>query len=364
MDNLEHRRKFKRVPVRWKTAVVFDKAIDKPILHTQTHDLSVGGTAIHSNYDDLTGSYITLLLDQPILRSGEAPRMLKMRGQVVSSIRSAAMSGFRHGVKFVPSKGDSMTVLVAILGNTEPVRPDAERVAPTHARAAAEERKSPSLVQSSVLAQLRQAALAKRLEEQKPDPKEQMIPRVSTALERAYRYLKEFADLLNQVKPAYAKEYTIVGAPKFDGLQWSDIRLDCQSRELSPATKAFEQVSLNFHLSANKKLSVTRETPADEKLKEVLLETKIEYTAEQEHNARGSVVGTTFSIPCEVRASMRLVGDFDTGKLLLKMRNVEHFGTLAYVVDPEAITEESLNELSQFILGESRHIGKLLLKGA
>ncbi len=364
MDSREHRRKFKRHPVRWKTAVVFDKAVDKPILHTQTHDLSVGGTAIHSNYEDLTGSHITLLLDQPMRQSGEAPRMLKMRGRIVSSVRSPAMSGFRHGVKFEPAKDDGTAVLVAILGAAESARPGAEQVATTLSPAVAEAPKASSTSPGSILAQLRLAALTKQQEEQRPDPKEQIIPRVSAALERAYRYLKEFADLLNQVKPAYAKEYTIVGVPKFDDLKWADVRLDFRMRELSPTTKVFEQVTLNVHLSANKKLSVTHEIPADEKLKQVLFDTKIEFATQEERNARGSVVRTTFVIPCEVRASLQLIGNFDTGKLLLKTRNVEHFGTLAHVVAPEAITEESLNELSQFILGESKRIGPLLLSGA
>ena len=40
------------------------------------------------------------------------------------------------------------------------------------------------------------------------------------------------------------------------------------------------------------------------------------------------------------------------------------FGTLEHVLAPEAITEESLVELSRFMLGESRRIGPLLLKDA
>jgi hypothetical protein len=216
----------------------------------------------------------------------------------------------------------------------------------------------------SLLDQLRQAARAKQLEAQQPDTKEQMIPRVSAAVEKVYRYLKQFAGQLKSEKPAYAKEYTIPGVPKFDGLKWVDVQADFRTRELSATTKVFEQVTLNFHLSANKVLSVVREIPADEKLKQVLQDTRIEYTTQQERNDRGSIVGTKFIIPCEVKANLQLLGNFDTGKLLLKTRNVEHFGTLEHVLSPEAITEESLKELSRFILGESRALGPLLLKSA
>ena len=60
MTAREHRRKSKRYAVRWKAAVVFDKMYGKPILHTQTQDLSVDGTAMVTDYEDLTGNMVTL----------------------------------------------------------------------------------------------------------------------------------------------------------------------------------------------------------------------------------------------------------------------------------------------------------------
>jgi hypothetical protein len=109
---------------------------------------------------------------------------------------------------------------------------------------------------------------------------------------------------------------------------------------------------------------VAREAPADEKLKHLLHEAKIAFTTERERNERGSVICTTFIIPCEVKGSLHLAGDFDSGKLLLKTRNIGHFGATEHVLTPDAITEEGLNELAHFILGESSRIGPLLLKSA
>jgi hypothetical protein len=253
-----------------------------------------------------------------------------------------------------------------MLAAAESARPGAETVAAAPAAAApAEAEESFAASPGSLLAQLRQAALAKQLEQQqKPDPKEQLIPRVGAAVERAHRFLKAFAGQLNLEKPAYAKEYSIPGVPKFDGLKWAEVQADFHTREISPTTKVYERVTLDYRLSANKVLSVTREIPADEKLKQVLEDIKIEFTSQRERNDRGSFVSTKFIIPCEVKASLQLVGNFETGKLLLKTRNVESFGTLEQVLSPEAITEESLKELSRFILGEARRIGPLLLQGA
>ena len=360
MENKEqHRRKSKRYPVRWKAAVVFDKADGKPILHTQTEDLSVGGAAIRSNYGDLTGTVITLLLAHAAAQGGEPPKMLKVRARVVSSVQSPDVAGFRHGLSFVRSADDGLDILAGLLAAAEPAGAGAGAAAAPPAAAA------PSAAAGgSRLAQLKQLAQAKLAEQAKPDTQPEIDARVSAAVEKAYRYLKEFTDQLNLLKPAYAKEYAIVGMPSFDGLVWDAGKIDLHSRETSPTTKVFDQLTLQFRLTANKQLRVTRDSPAHEKLKQVLADNKIEFNSSEERNERGVVVRVTFVVPCEVKGTLQLAGNFKTGKLLLRTRHVERFGLLEHVVAPEAVTDESLDELTGFLLGESSRVGPLLLKGA
>jgi len=360
MKEKEHRRKSKRYPLRWNAAVVFDKSDGKPILHTQTEDLSVGGAAIRSNYGDMTGSVITLLLAHTVSQSGEAPKILKIRARVVSSVQSPATPGFRHGLSFVQSAEDGLDILAGLLSAAEPAGAGGQTAAePARAPAA------PSApAGSSRLEKLKQLAQAKQAEHQKPDPQPEINARVSQAVEKAYRYLKEFTDQLNIVKPAYAKEYAIVGIPNFDGLIWDEGKIDLNTREGTLTTRLFDRFTLQFRLSANKQLRVTRDSPAYEKLNQVLLENKIAFSAHEERNERGIVVRVSFVLPCEVNATLLLAGNFKTGKLLLRTRNVERFGLLEHVVAPEAITDESLDELTGFILGESTRIGPLLLINA
>ena len=365
MENKEHRRKSKRHPIRWKAAVVFHTANGKPVLHTEAQDLSVGGAAIHSNYSDLTGSMVTLLLAPPVRQSGEAPKMLKISARVVSSVQSPPMSGFRHGLSFEQSDDGALDALAEILGGAESARPGGEAIPAVHTAATPAARAALSAPEGgSRLDKLRQLALVKRLEEKKPESHEEIIARVSGALKRAYRFLNEFTEHLNVAKPAYAKRYAIVGVPNFDDLAWENGRIVYRSREDLLGITVYERVSLRFRLSANKELRVTRESPMDEKLKQSLLDTRIEFTTQSERNERGSIVRTTFVIPCEVKGSLELIGNFDTGKLLLRCYNIEHFGRLEHVLATEAITEESLDDLTGFILGESSHIGPLLLKHA
>src|SRR5512135_2924640 len=122
VEHKDRRRKFKRYPARWKVAVVFDKADGKPLLHTDTHDLSIGGAAIVSPYADLTGSQLTLLLARPVRPQAEPPKLIKLRAQVVSSVHVPAMSGYRHGLQFMPSTDDGLSVLAGIINAADSAR--------------------------------------------------------------------------------------------------------------------------------------------------------------------------------------------------------------------------------------------------
>lgn len=365
MENKEHRRKSKRYPVRWKAAVVFDKTDGKPILHTQTEDLSTGGAAIRSNYGDLTGTVITLLLAHAAPQGGEPPKMLKIRARVVSSVQSPATTGFRHGLSFVQSADDGLSVLAGLLGAAEPAATAATPAAAPGAPAAPPAPAAPAAAAgSSRLERLKQLAQAKLAEEKKPDTQPEIDARVSAAVEKAYRYLKDFVEQLNALKPPYEKEYTIVGMPNFDSLVWDKGEIDLRTRETTPTTKVFDQFTLQFRLSANKQLRLDREPPAHEKLKQVLNDNKIAFSSHETRNNQGVVARTSFVVPCEIKATLQLAGNFKTGKLLLRSRNVERFGLLEHVVAPEAVTDESLDELTGFLLGESSRVGPLLLKGA
>ena len=348
-ESKEHRRKSKRYRVRWKAAVVFDPASGRPIFHTETQDLSTGGAAIRSEYGDLTGTFITLLLAQPG-PVDQTARMLKVRAKVVSCVATPP-KGFRHGLSFVRSPDDALSALDELLKASS-----SDQQAPPPPAPAAPEA-------GGRLAQLKQMAQAKLAEGKKADPQEEINRRVSEALERAYRYLKELAEQLDVVKPAYNnKGYTIPLIPEFSGLVWSTGSADMQSRQISPTEKRIEQVSLYYRIAGKKNTRATREYPKSEKVKQMLKEHKIEFRESQQKNAKGSLESETFSFDCEIKASLLLEGRFDTAQLLVRARNVEHFGSRECLIAPEAVTPQSLEQLSAFILGESSQPGPLLTR--
>ena len=330
MTARDRRRQSKRYSVRWKTAVVFDKADSRPVFHTQTQDLSIGGTAIYSERSDLEGALVTVLLDRPAGPDGEVPKMLKMRAQVVSSVYVPAKSAYRLGLKFLPSADDALSALAEVLNGVEA---------------------------GGRLEQLKRLAQAKQTDVPASDPQEEINRRVDGALRKAYAYLKELVENLNVVKPPFPKAYSIAGAPPLDGLEWDAGRVDLRDRD---RTRLCEEVALNFRLNGRRAIEVTREYPAHEKFKQILLENKIEFRAREGRNARGVPDRTTFAFPCEVNARLVLTGNYENGTIEMTTRHVERFGMLSYRLAPEAISDEALEHLAGFLLGEMPSVGAML----
>ena len=168
---------------------------------------------------------------------------------------------------------------------------------------------------------------------------------------------------MNVVKPPYeGKGYTINGVPEFGGFVWDSSELDFRTKELNPTLKLWDEVVLRYKLSANKRLSIVRDYPASEQLRRTLTDFRIKFDMHEKRNERGVVTQATFGFPCEVEAGLVLSNNWETGKLLLKMRNVETFGGMEYMIEPEAISDASLEELTAFMMGETRRLGPLLLK--
>jgi len=342
VETRENRRRFKRYPAQWKAAVVFSKVDQKPILHTRTLDLSVGGAAILSDDGNLTGSVVTVLIAQPLQQGWNAPRTLKALAQVVSTVRLGGPPRFRHGLSFI--QGDELHALEKLLQATATSAPPDGG--------------------GGRLAQLKQLAQAKRAAETVADSRDASEQQVSEALQRAYQYLMDLVEQLDVLKPAFAKGYAITGVPEFGDLAWDYGRADFRAREISSTQKRFEQVTLHFRLSADKQIRVLRESPASDRLKQHLQDNRIEFDAHESRNEKGAVGATNFVFPCRVRAWLVLDGDFENGKIRLSTRNVERFGITEHTLEPDAVTDNALDELAAFILGEANRIGPLLLRAS
>jgi hypothetical protein len=364
-EHKEHRRRHKRYPIRWKAAVVFDKTLARPLLHTETFDLSAGGGAIRTEYSDLTGAMVTILLAQPAARASDTQKVLRIVAKIVSSVETPGSPGYRHGMSFVNTSPEGVAGLEELLkaaaaGGVSVDPADAALAAAAKAAAA-------PAAPAGRLAALKAAAALKVADDAartKGESKEDKEDKVSEALNRAYFYLKELVAQLDVLKPAVPdKGYAIQGVPEFSDFAWEVGKLDLRTRELTPIRKLFTRVTLDYRLSRGRPiLKVERPSPANDKLRQLLKDYQLGFSSRDDKNDRGAVIKTVFGINFEVLCQLHFEGDYDRYKLVLKTRNVDRFGHTEHVIAPEAVTQEALEELAGYILCESRSVGPLLLK--
>jgi hypothetical protein len=366
-EHKEHRRRHKRYPIRWKAAVVFDKALARPLLHTETFDLSAGGGAIRTEYGNLTGAMVTILLAQPAARASDTQKVLRIVAKIVSSVETPGTPGYRHGMSFVNTSPEGVAGLEALL---KAAAAGGVGVDPADAAlaAAAKAATAPApAAPAGRLAALKAAAALKVADDAaraKAESKEEKEDKVSEALNRAYFYLKDLVAQLDVLKPAVTdKGYAIHGVPEFNDFAWEVGKLDLRTRELTPIRKLFTRVTLDYRLSRGKPiLKVERPSPANDKLRQLLKDYQLGFSARDDKNDRGAVIKTIFGINFEVLCQLHFEGDYDRYRLVLKTRNVDRFGHTEHVIAPEAVTQEALEELAGYILCESRSVGPLLLK--
>ena len=334
----------------------FDEAGEKRFIQATIHDLSTMGAAILTNDRDLTGTAVRLSISYPNASGEQEP--LRIRARVVSSAHTPGTTRYRHGLSFIRLPFDGRKELEKILGSAD--LEGAKRKEPADSALEHEG----VAVRRGRLAQLRLLADAKRAEAKKPDPRDESDALLSDALKVAYRYLKDLTEQLNVIRPVYAKVYAVPGAPEFSPITWEEGRADFRTREATPILSYYDRVSLRYRVSANRQIKFAKDYPANEKLKQFLEEAGVTFTAHDVYNERGATEGSKFIVTCEVKASVLFYTERDLGKLLLRTSNVSGFGELSQLIAPEAINEESLDELAGFILGEQRALGSLLLRKA
>lgn len=218
---------------------------------------------------------------------------------------------------------------------------------------------------SALLANLKKQALAKQQgETQKNALQTEQMLRIHGALGMAYQYLNDLVQQLNILKPPYAKSYSFFGVAEFDELTWQEGRADFRMQEGSSEDRYYSQVTLRYRLAGPKQFRVVRENPALEKLHKALFDNNIAFTTDETRNERNQVEKATFTFSAEVKAGLQLSGNYETGKLTLRTRNIERFGVTEYQLQPESITQDALDQLAQLILGENNRINQMFQRTA
>jgi hypothetical protein len=175
----------------------------------------------------------------------------------------------------------------------------------------------------------------------------------SEALDRLFKYFNELCQQLNVVKPACPVSYNLLGLASLEGMSWQEGRADYRLQLAYQEDRILDYVTVHFVLASAQTQTLERDAPTHESLRIAMTEWNLAFSSTETRNAKGAVERVTFRFPSAVRAGMTFRNDAAAGAIRMQLNNVRRLGRSEFLVPPQAVNAEMLEELGQFLFGEA-----------
>lgn len=187
---------------------------------------------------------------------------------------------------------------------------------------------------------------------------------LSASLGAGFHYLNDLIKQLNIIKPAVPKAFVFAGNIVFAELSWVDGAADFRMLPTATEDRLYETMTVRFRLSAPHQLQVERDALGVEPLRKMLHDANIAFQLEERKNKRSQIESGLFTIPCELKAGFLLKADYETNDLVLRTRNIDRFGMMEFRLQAGDLTQATLDELAQLMLGQENQFLKRFRRSA
>lgn len=185
--------------------------------------------------------------------------------------------------------------------------------------------------------------------------------RLHEALGKLFQFLNQFSSHLNKIKPAIPRSYCIHRQTVYKELQWSEASADYRKQSLSD-NAYMDHVSFRVKLAALDPVSVKRRWYEVEDLKKELNDFGLRPLENLDNLVRGKPQQEFFQAELAPDFLLRIQfqGNYDTGKIDLLCNNFDGFGLAAYILNPEDVNQQLLDEIGRFLLGRKDSLPAIL----
>lgn len=176
---------------------------------------------------------------------------------------------------------------------------------------------------------------------------------ICSRLKSVFNYMRELTGTLNTLKvPMDGLSYYLLNTGyKLDGLSWREGWADYRSLTEKEGG-GVKVVTMAFELSGSGVFTLEREgSEGIEKLDKLFFEMGLKFSREDFKNKKGFVERATFRVLNEIKAKSAWRADFERGRILVEMSNIEKIGSRTAVLKPENVGSDLLNEFGMLVLG-------------
>lgn len=205
----------------------------------------------------------------------------------------------------------------------------------------------------SLLNQLREKSEAMRASDQAArKPMEEALKEIDRILWRSFRWLDEAIGHLEVIRPRVAHVFRLgtvlsVERPRFDRGFVSFRRRPLAGLEV------LEHVELFYKLEGDKPIVLRLNPVASRSVEDRLRTSTLPYQYTTEADERRIVRFGVFQIQPQIQAAVRFEPDYRHQVIQVTLRNVDRFESVSLDFTPEKLTEEALEDLVKFMMGDA-----------
>jgi len=179
----------------------------------------------------------------------------------------------------------------------------------------------------------------------------ELIRDVDRRLRTALRWLDEALALLEVIRPAVAHRFLLAGLMTLSELHFVGGAVSCRRGRVA-GEDVLEQVELGYRLANEAPIRLVVPPGEARVAAERLRASQLDYSYQPEGGGRNGPCGV-FTVAQAVTASVRLIPDFDRGRVVAALANVDRLESVSLEFVPDALGEAALEDLVRLILGDS-----------
>ena len=179
----------------------------------------------------------------------------------------------------------------------------------------------------------------------------EVIDRVDSRMHDVFRYFDEACRLLQVIAPAVERRFELPHVVRYEGLHLERPSVMFRKQRLADRD-VYDYVAVYYHLTgaAPPPLRVgIRRSPDVER---ALSRANIEFSCDTDSTVRGGATTThnVIRVAPGLRCEVRFDPDFDNGRIVVTLRNVDRFEPVLLDFETAALDIEALDELVNFML--------------
>jgi hypothetical protein len=189
--------------------------------------------------------------------------------------------------------------------------------------------------------------------------KVQAVAILDERLRSAFRYLSEFATMLNEAKPVSDGKQGVMFFGDRTGMILDEGFSDMRTRDLHGKSCAdYVTFKYRVHFPKPEKLEVAGQEA--ERIQERLKTLGIKHEFAASKNAAGQVARATFVLTGPFPCQAVLRADYDEPGISIDLVNVRHHGPAKLRLQPEELNDEVLDEFGTWVLGADEAFERFL----